>query len=261
MAFAGNDQTSQLTRSFLVDIATAAVPVYPFSGYSIELDFQGSVPTADQTITLGSVVYIWKAAPSTSTSTLVEVDIGATNADCVTNLIAAITFDHGAGTGEGTLYGTGTVAHPDGYASPSGGLLTNAAHFTSLTKLDISETSSQFSFNDMYAVDNARTEMVQYANGDYTASASHSAARNLAGCQVVGLTPRGKTAGTVQGLYLTDHAGLPAMFTEMKLTSTTEFGGTRPLMVRTGAGLAAYWEATGQEAYVHWVGGRDISNV
>lgn len=62
-----------------------------------------------ETVTIGTTVYTWRAAPTVA----YDVDIGVDAATCVTNLVAAVTYDGGAGTNEGTLYGTGTVAHAD----------------------------------------------------------------------------------------------------------------------------------------------------
>jgi hypothetical protein len=63
------------------------------------------VGVANETVTIGSTVYTWKAAPTT---TAFEVKIGADAAACVTNLVAAINL----GSGAGTLYGSATTVHP-----------------------------------------------------------------------------------------------------------------------------------------------------
>lgn len=57
------------------------------------------------TVTIGGLVYTFKATPNTPFS----VDIGASAAVSLDNLKAAI---NDSGT-EGTTYGTGTYAHPD----------------------------------------------------------------------------------------------------------------------------------------------------
>ena len=64
--------------------------------------FEG-LPTATETIVVGATTYTWRAAVSTANDVL----IGASIAACVSNIIAAIN----AGAGEGTIYGTGTVAN------------------------------------------------------------------------------------------------------------------------------------------------------
>lgn len=60
---------------------------------------------AAETVTIGAVVYTFVA---TLTGAAYEVLIGATASDSLDNLIAAIN----AATGAGTVYGTGTVYHP-----------------------------------------------------------------------------------------------------------------------------------------------------
>jgi len=59
---------------------------------------------ADDTITIGAVVYKFVVTPAAAN----DVKIGASAAVSLDNLKLAIN----AGTGEGTKYGTGTVAHP-----------------------------------------------------------------------------------------------------------------------------------------------------
>lgn len=67
------------------------------------LTFSG-VGSVDDAVTIGSVTYVLKAAPTTVAN---QVKIGATAAETAANLIAAINLDAGAGT----LYGSATVAH------------------------------------------------------------------------------------------------------------------------------------------------------
>ena len=69
---------------------------------------------ADETVTIGSTVYTWKATVST---TAYQVKIGATASDSLDNLIAAIN----AGAGSGTVYGSATPAHPSGTAAAGAG--------------------------------------------------------------------------------------------------------------------------------------------
>lgn len=63
----------------------------------------GQNASADETVTVGDHVYTFKAAPSAAD----EVDIGTDDEGSAANLAAAIN----AGAGEGTAYGTGTVAN------------------------------------------------------------------------------------------------------------------------------------------------------
>lgn len=65
----------------------------------------GGVPVADETVTIGTTVYTWKADPTT---VAFEVEIGADADISCTNLIAAINLTAGAGT----IYGSATTEHP-----------------------------------------------------------------------------------------------------------------------------------------------------
>ena len=82
-------------------------------------------PNAGDTVMVGEDTYTFanSIAPSTSPYTvLIGVDIPTTAA----NLLAAITFDNGAGTNEGILYGNNTIQNP-AVAAPgnNGGNATN----------------------------------------------------------------------------------------------------------------------------------------
>lgn len=70
-----------------------------------------NIPLDGDQVTLGEEIYTFTAAV-TSTSAAYSVLIGASAATAADNLFAAITFDNGAGTNAGTLYGIGTVANP-----------------------------------------------------------------------------------------------------------------------------------------------------
>ncbi len=59
---------------------------------------------ADETVTIAGKVYTWKAAVTTTAN---QVKIGATAAESIDNLVAAIT----GAAGSGTLYGSATVTH------------------------------------------------------------------------------------------------------------------------------------------------------
>lgn len=69
---------------------------------------------AAETVTIGDIVYTWRAAVSTIAN---EVKIGATASDSLDNLIAAIT----AGAGSGTVYGSLTTANPLATAAAGAG--------------------------------------------------------------------------------------------------------------------------------------------
>jgi hypothetical protein len=64
----------------------------------------GITIAADDTVTIGGVVYTFVA----SLAAAYDVLVGALDTDSLDNLIAAINGD----AGEGSTYGTGTVAHP-----------------------------------------------------------------------------------------------------------------------------------------------------
>jgi len=68
-----------------------------------------AVPTNTETLTIGAKTYTWKTVLAAANDILIGADI----ASCIVNAIAAINH----GTGEGTLYGTGTVASVDAIAS------------------------------------------------------------------------------------------------------------------------------------------------
>ena len=79
----------------------------------------GTTIAADDTVTIADLTYTFVDALSEDTGDAVpyEVLVGATDSDSLDNLIAAINGD----TGEGTLYGTGTVAHPSVTAAAGAG--------------------------------------------------------------------------------------------------------------------------------------------
>ena len=87
------------------DTATAAIAGSVAATYAGRtLTFSGNA-VADETVTIGSVAYTWKASVTTTAN---EVKVGVDTATSVTNLINAITL----GAGSGTLYGSATVEHP-----------------------------------------------------------------------------------------------------------------------------------------------------
>lgn len=78
---------------------------------AILFDIGNNQPLDGDQITLGEEVYTFVNSV-TETSPAYGVLIGATVMASMTNLFAALTFDNGAGTNAGTLYGVGTVANP-----------------------------------------------------------------------------------------------------------------------------------------------------
>lgn len=77
---------------------TRATGLFTFNG----------LPTASETITVGSQVYTWVSALTGAD----DIMIGATVDDCIDNLVSAMNADAGAGT----KYGTGTLANADARA-------------------------------------------------------------------------------------------------------------------------------------------------
>lgn len=70
------------------------------------LTSDGTIPTANDTVTVGGVTYTFKASVTTTAN---EVDLGANAAEALANLKAAINADP---AGSGTLYGSATVENP-----------------------------------------------------------------------------------------------------------------------------------------------------
>jgi len=68
-------------------------------------------PVEGDKFTLGEEIYTFTATVTAETAAYM-VQIGATTAATATNIYAAVTFDDGAGTNAGVLYGVGTVANP-----------------------------------------------------------------------------------------------------------------------------------------------------
>lgn len=69
----------------------------------------GTAPSDGDTVTIGSTVYTFKTALTTAPATVAyEILIGVSAAVALDNLKSAINKT----SGEGTTYGTGTVAHP-----------------------------------------------------------------------------------------------------------------------------------------------------
>ena len=96
------------------------------------------LPTAAQTVTVGSRVYTWASALTASN----QVKIGATAAACAFNLAHAILA---VPASAGTLFGTGTVAHETVTAAePGAAIVTVTAKIPGVggNAIALSETSS-----------------------------------------------------------------------------------------------------------------------
>ncbi len=68
-------------------------------------------------VTIGSTTYTYRDTLAVA----YDVKIGASAEESLLNLVEAITYDGGAGTNEGTDYGTGTAAHPTVTAAEGAG--------------------------------------------------------------------------------------------------------------------------------------------
>lgn len=101
-----------MSLTFVPVTGALAVGTLTLTGNLVGEDFATGILTlaanaADtETVTIGTTVYTFQASLVDSAN---NVLIGATASDSIDNLVAAIT----AGAGAGTLYGTGTAAHPD----------------------------------------------------------------------------------------------------------------------------------------------------
>lgn len=95
------------------------------------------LPVANDTNTVGSTVYTWKAGAVAGAN---EVLIGADEAASAANLAAAIN----AGAGSGATYGTGTVANPDATATSALAVVTVLAKIAGTTgnAIDLEETGA-----------------------------------------------------------------------------------------------------------------------
>lgn len=105
------------------------------------------LPIANETVTIDDTTYTFVATPNAA----YEVQIGATASDCIDNLIAAMQ----AGAGAGTVYGTGTVAHPTvTVAAGAGDTMTLTANTpgaaSSLIETSEILTFGNFTYDNMY---------------------------------------------------------------------------------------------------------------
>jgi len=147
----------------------------------------GTDPTADDTITVGSVTYTYKAVPGAAN----EVDLHATNAHTsADNLRQAIidgNVSHGEDTSGGSTYHAGTVINPDirhaEHIIEDGAASSTTIHVTASTALTVGTTGANINVEDMGR--NAITTMVQSTAG-YTSIAAHSSSTS-GPCTVYGV--------------------------------------------------------------------------
>lgn len=112
----------------------ATAPTNTATAASGTLTLTGNA-VANETVTIGTRVYTFKAALTGANQIL----IGATASDTLDNLIAAIN----ASAGEGSTYGTGTVEHADvGAAAGTGDTMDITANTAGAAGNDISTTDT-----------------------------------------------------------------------------------------------------------------------
>lgn len=108
----------------------------------------GTVPTAGDTITVGTITYTYRASVSTTANEIKIGTGGAAVADTMTNTYNAIN----GGPGAGTTYGSATVANPDVAATAHGATTVTLAALvqgTAGNSLATTETSSHLSFGGL----------------------------------------------------------------------------------------------------------------
>lgn len=125
------------------------------------LTWTGNAVNAEQVV-IGSVTYVWTSSTPSSPN---EVAIGVDAETSIDNLVLAIT----AGTGEGTIYGAGTVANPDATAVKESAteLLTTAlAAGTAGNSVATTTTMTNASWGDTNLEDGTNEALVGVATPD-----------------------------------------------------------------------------------------------
>jgi len=138
------------------------------------LTSDATIPTNNDTVTIGAVTYTFKTALSGGGTVANEVLLGANAAAALTNLKAAINLTAGAGT----TYGSGTVIHPTvvaGTLTATTLLLTAITAGTGGNSLVSTETSTHLSFAGG-TFSGGVNDNVSLANGGAALCASISAA-------------------------------------------------------------------------------------
>lgn len=128
------DRNGTVRVWFNMSTATAATGSITYGTPAVAIKATGVLtltanPTDGETVVVGATTYTFKPNPG-DMATPNNVLMGGTASESIDNLIAAITFDGGAGTNEGTLYGTGTVANASATATAGAGDTMNAEALT-----------------------------------------------------------------------------------------------------------------------------------
>jgi hypothetical protein len=158
--------------------AAAAGAVLTLSGNAV----------AAETVTIGAVVYTWATTPTTTAN---QVKVGASAAESIDNLVAAINLAAGAGT----LYGSATVIHPTVSAvrSASTCVLTAKVKGTAGNALASTETMTNAAFGGAVFT------------GGVDATASQAIAALIA--TINQTLPKTKATAISGGLLVVDTAG------------------------------------------------------
>lgn len=132
-----------------------------------------TIPVANDTVTIGDVTYTFVATPSAAN----EVDVGATKAVCIANLVGAINDDLTPGA---TTYHADTVANPYATASASGEVITVTARtggvmLAPVATLDGTAASSVLTTS----ADPAATDAITIGDITYTFIATPAAAYDV----------------------------------------------------------------------------------
>lgn len=163
------------------------------------------IPVADDTVTVGDIVYTFKATPGAA----YEVDVGATKAICIANLVGAINDDL---TPSATTYHADTVANPFATAVASGEIITLTARsggvmLAPVATLDGTAASSVLTFS----ADPADTDEVYIGDKVYIYKTTPAAPFDV-DVGGAGGNKAGSLANLVAAINLTGSAGADTYF-------------------------------------------------
>jgi len=212
--------------------------VYPFDKYSAEFAFSG-LPTAAQTITVGSNLYTWRAAPGAEENAIL---IGADADACAENLRQALIDGqdaHSDATGSGTLYGSGTSLNPD-ILHAERGASDAKVHVTAASPIIVSETSGNMVLAGFDSGTPNLTGFMQRMHaGDYTEIKAHSTCADWTGALITGYGQSAIASGTPadEVVHIFGHDGAHAASYLFDATA----GGSPflPVQVNTRDGVSA----------------------
>lgn len=172
-------------------------------------------PTAGETVTIGGVVYTFRAALAAA----YDVLIGAAGTNTRDNLLNAIN----KGAGEGSTYGTGTVQHPQVVAASNGTLaidLTARKTTAATGTVALAETSGVASWNRSVMADGAFYVLVP------PVSASPYLSLQLLWDATLAFTAAAESSNIPDNLLANDSATQPGWSAESGVSLTTPAGGS-----------------------------------